>query len=253
MIESKDNQLVKHINKLKHKKDRLENREYLIEGEKIVSEAIEFAKEDIVNIIVSESYARSNNITKDYIIFSDEVFKYITEHPAPEGILAIMKMKDGENIDFDAKYILILNGIQDPGNMGNIIRIADSLDLKQIIISENTVDPYMPKVVRSTMGSNFRINIYQNNINKIIDELKSNNYEVYSTVLNEDAKELYELETKDKKIAVIFGNESHGIEEDVIKNTKNLYIPMEGRVESLNVASSVAIVSYEIYRQSKEA
>lgn len=252
MIESKDNNLVKHINKLKHKKDRQIYKQYIIEGKKNVEEAILFDKLNVFKIVVSESYAKKNNISSEYEIFTDEIFSYITEHQTPEGIIAIMNMKKKEDLklDYNVPYIIILNEIQDPGNLGNIIRIADSLDLKQIILSENTVDPYMPKVVRSTMGSTFRVNIFIDNIQNIIKELENNNYEIYSAILNKDAVNLYDLQTNNKKIAIIFGNESKGINNDIINMTKGLYIPMKGKVDSLNVASSVAIISYEIYRQN---
>lgn len=252
MIVSKDNTLVKHINALKHKKDRKAHLQYLVEGIKIVDEAIKFNKDNIVNIVVSETYAKTNNISADYTIFSDEIFDYVTEHQTPEGILAIIKMKEEIKPDYTASFVIVLNEVQDPGNLGNIIRIADSLDLKQVIVSQNTVDPYMPKVVRSTMGSSFRVNTLEKDILQTIEELIKNGYEVYSAVLDKDAQSLYKITTKDKKIAVIFGNESKGINTDVSNKTKKLFIPMKGQVDSLNVASSVAIVSYEIFRQSLE-
>lgn len=251
MIISKDNQLVKHINKLKHKKDRNIHKEYIVEGKKNVEEALKYNKENILKIITSESYAKINNISVDYIIFSDEIFSYITEHKTPEGIMAIVKMKEELlEPDYSEPYIIILNGIQDPGNLGNIIRIVDALDLKQILLTKNTVDPYMPKVVRSTMGSTFRVNNFEKDIFDIIKELKQNNYEIYSTSLTEDAENLYSFKFNNKKIAIIFGNESQGVDKNVFNETKLLYIPMPGDVESLNVANAVAIVSYEIYRQN---
>lgn len=253
MIESKENNLVKHINKLKHKKDRLMHKQYIIEGEKNVNEALQFDKNNIFKIVVSESYAKKNNITLDFEIFTDEIFEYITEHQTPEGILAIMNMKEKDMLkpDYNLPYIIVLNEIQDPGNLGNIIRIADSLDLKQIILSKNTVDPYMPKVVRSTMGSIFRINTFEMNNEDIIKELKENDYEIYSAVLKKEAENLYNINLKNKKIAVVFGNEANGINNEIINKTKQLYVPMKGKVDSLNVASSVAIISYEIYRQKE--
>lgn len=251
MIESKDNNLVKHINKLKHKKDRQAHNQYIVEGEKSVAEALKFDKENIFKIVVSESYAKKNNISSEYVILTDDIFSYITEHQTPEGILAIMNMKEKEDLpNFNEKYIIVLNEVQDPGNLGNIIRIADSLELKQIILSENTVDPYMPKVVRSTMGSTFRVKSFEMNIEDILTNLEKNNYNIYSAILDKDAENLYNLNVKDKKIAVIFGNESKGINKNIINKTNSIYIPMKGEADSLNVASSVAIISYEIYRQN---
>ncbi len=251
MIESKDNQLVKHINKLKHKKDRKIYKQYIVEGKKSVDEALRFDKGNIVEIIVSEAYAKTSNIEENYIIFNDEVFNYVTEHQTPEGIMAILKMKEEQTqIDYKEPYIILINEIQDPGNLGNIIRIADSLNLKQIILSENTVDPYMPKVVRSTMGSTFRINTFERNIINIIEELKQNGYEIYSTNIETNSENLYLTKFKGKKTAIIFGNEAKGVAQEILNETKSLYIPMKGQSDSLNVASAVAVISYEIYRQN---
>lgn len=251
MITSKDNQLVKHINKLKHKKDRTIHKQFIVEGKKNVSEAIKFNNESNLEIIVSESYAKSNNILENYTIFSDEIFDYVTEHQTPEGIMAIVKMKEeNENIDYSEPYIIIINEVQDPGNLGNIIRIADSLNLKQIVLSENTVDPYMPKVVRSTMGSIFRVNIFEKNISNLMENLKENNYNIFSAAVREDAKDIYSLDFKNKKTAIVFGNESQGVDEEVLDKTELIYIPMNGKAESLNVASAVAVISYEVYRQN---
>lgn len=251
MIESKDNQIVKHINKLKHKKDRKIHGEYIIEGEKIVNEAIEKHRDYLKEIIVSESYAKRNNIDPNSVILVDEIFDYVTEHKNPEGIIGIMKKKETNNSpDYTKNLIIVLNEVQDPGNLGNIIRTVDSLDLGQIILSENTVDPYMPKVVRSTMGSSFRVNIFEEEIKEVLEELEENSYEIYSAVLDEDSENLYKLDTRNKKIAVIFGNESSGVDPLIQDKTKKLYIPMPGETESLNVSTSVAVVSYEIYRQN---
>ena len=204
-----------------------------------------------MEVIVSESYAKSNNISENYNIFSDEIFDYVTEHQTPEGIMAVVNMKEeNEEIDYEEPYIIIVNGVQDPGNLGNIIRIADSLNLNQIILSENTVDPFMPKVVRSTMGSIFRVNVFEKNIFNIIQKLKENNYNVFSAAVKEGAKDIYSLDFKNKKTAIIFGNESLGVEEKVLEKTDLIYIPMKGKSESLNVASAVAVISYEIYRQN---
>lgn len=251
MIESKDNQLVKHINKLKHKKDRKIHSEYIIEGEKIVQEAIDKHSDYIRDIIVSESYAKKNNIEPDSIIFTDETFDYVTEHRTPEGIIGIMKKKEASNSpDYTKETIIVLNEVQDPGNLGNIIRTIDSLNLGQIILSENTVDPYMPKVVRSTMGSNFRVNIFEEEIDEVLKKLEENSYEIYSAVLDKDSENLYNIDTRNKKVAIIFGNESNGVNPVIQERTKKLFIPMPGETDSLNVSTSVAVVAYEIYRQN---
>lgn len=248
IITSKDNNLIKNINKLKHKKYRNEYNKYIIEGKKIVEEAISSSSEYIGSIIVSESYAKKNNIPKTSQIVSDDVFDYITDYVNAEGILAIMNKKEEKEINYNEEFILILDEIQDPGNLGTIMRMADSLNLDQIITSENIVDPYMSKVISSTKGSIFRVDIFRRNLIDEIDNLKKHGYKIYSAALDDMAKTIYNIDVNDK-IAIILGNESSGVNDEILRNTEKVYIPMLGKTESLNVAVAASIISYEIYRK----
>ena len=165
-ITSKENALIKHIIKLKEKKYRAEYNEFVIEGAKIVKEAIE-ENANIKNIIISEDAINSELVQKqlgekldkqDYILVPNSIFKLLTDVENPQGVIAVIE-KNSKNcqIDFSEDIILILDNIQDPGNLGTIIRTADSVGLKQIIISKGTVDSYNSKVIRSTMGAYFRV------------------------------------------------------------------------------------------------
>ena len=170
IITSKENQLVKHICKLKEKKYRTQYNEFIVDGVKLVKEAIkENAK--IKNIVISKTEKESKLIEKylgnelekiNYVQVEDNIFKIISEVENPQGILAVIEReKQAEEIDYNEDLYLILDDIQDPGNMGTILRTADSLNMKQIIVSKDCADAYNPKVVRSTMGAIFRINIIE--------------------------------------------------------------------------------------------
>ena len=247
IISSKDNDIIKHIKKLSEKKYREEFGEYVIEGKKIVEEAIENGA-DIERIVVSESFIRVNNM-KDVTIVTDKVFESMSGLVNSEGVLAVIRNKklDEENIDLSEDFYLILNDIQDPGNLGTIIRTADSLNIKQILVTDKTVDAYNPKVVRSTMGAIFRVKIITiNDIKKTIEKLKENGIKVYTTDLNTE-NTIYNISFD--KAAVVIGNEANGVSEEV-KNMcdSRFIIPMLGKTESLNAAVATGVVLYEAFR-----
>ncbi len=256
-ITSKENQLIKHIIKLKDKKYRKEYNQFIIEGVKIVKEAInENAK--IENIIVSKNALDSELVKKyleedlkniDYIEVPENIFKLISDVEKPQGVLAIVnKENKKQNVDYSNSIMLALDDIQDPGNLGTIIRTADSIALSQILISKGTVDPYSLKVIRSTMGAIFRINILEcENLSKTLEEIKKKGYDVVVTDL--DAKKsIYDINLE-KKVVVI-GNEANGVSKNV-KNIANIktIIPMLGKTESLNASVATGVILYEYVRQ----
>ena len=170
VITSKDNEIIKNIKKLKEKKYRDQAGEYIIEGIKLVAEAItENAK--ISKIVVCEDCETDGGIPKelmyeiakyDCIYVSKKVFETISDVNTPQGILAVIKKCSSKGeIAYDEDIILVLDGIADPGNLGTILRTADSVNLKQIILSSKCADPYNPKVVRTTMGAIFRLKIIE--------------------------------------------------------------------------------------------
>ena len=170
IITSKDNESIKKIRKLKEKKYRKETGKFIIEGIKLIKEAIE-ENANIDTIVVCESCVKNGEIDKDLVyeiakyncIYVDEkVFSNITEVQNPQGILAVIKKKSENNeINYKEDVIVILDDIQDPGNLGTILRTIDSVGLTQVVVSKETADAYNPKVVRSTMGAIFRVNIVE--------------------------------------------------------------------------------------------
>lgn len=259
LITSKDNETIKHIKKLKEKKYREEYKEFIVEGIKMIEEAInENAK--IKSIIICDDCKNTCCIPNelmyeiakfDCIYVSEKVFSYITDVINPQGILAIIqKPENTENaIDFEEDNFLILDNIQDPGNMGTILRTADSLNFKQIIVSKDTADIYNPKVVRSTMGAIFRVKVVvTNNLIKTIKEMKKHKIKVYATDLRTD-KSIYDVDYK--KSAIVIGNEANGVSEEVLNEaTTRIKIPMSGKTESLNAAVATSVILYEAYRST---
>lgn len=222
IISSKDNEQIKYIKKLKEKKFRDEANEYIVEGVKLVREAIE-ENANIKTIVVCEDCETTEGLEQSLlyeiakfncIYVTKKLFLTITDVINPQGILAVVEKEDGiEKIDYKEGIILALDGIQDPGNLGTILRTADSANLKQIILTQDCADPYNPKVVRSTMGAIFRMNfITTNNLVKTLQEIKKHKFEVVATSLDTD-KSIYGI-NYDKKVIVI-GNESKGVSKEV--------------------------------------
>ena len=245
IITSRDNQTIKEIIKLKDKKFR-EN-SYLVEGIKQVREAIkENAK--IEKIVISEDF-ENKDAFKDFecIEVSTKIFRHMTDTKTPQGVLAVVAKNKNKEIDYSKDFLIILDNIQDPGNLGTIIRTADSCDLGQVIVSTDTVDSYSPKVIRSTMGSSFRINVIERNLVETIKEIKENGFEIVVTSLQTD-KSIYDLEYSKK--AIIIGNEANGVRDEIMKEADlAVKIPMLGKTESLNASIAAGVMMYEYSRQ----
>ena len=256
-ITSKDNELIKHIRKLKDKKYRDESNEYVVEGVKLVEEAVkENAK--IKQIIVCEDTTRTYEIPThimleiakyECISVSDKIFNIITQVTNPQGIMAIIE-KNAQNakIDYTQDIIVVLDDVQDPGNLGTILRTVDSIGLNQILVSKETADSFNPKVVRSTMGAIFRVKVIEcDNLTEKLKEARKHKYKVVVSSLQTN-NSVYDIDYK-KKLIVI-GNEANGVKKEIQEMAdEKIKIPMLGKTESLNASVATGIILYEYVRQ----
>ena len=257
VITSKDNELVKHIRKLKDKKYRDESNEFIIEGTNLIEEAVK-EKAKIKKVIICEdttkTYELPTNIRLEIakyecIYVSEKIFNLITQVTNPQGIMAIVeKAAKEDEIDYTQDLIVMLDDIQDPGNLGTILRTIDSIGLKQIIVSKETADAFNPKVVRSTMGAIFRIKIIESeNLIDTIKNIKKHHFKLIVTSLQTD-NTIYDI-NYNKKIIVI-GNEGNGVSKEIQDMAdEKIKIPMLGKTESLNASVATGIVLYEYVRQ----
>jgi len=256
IITSKDNEIIKNVRKLKEKKYRDLNNEYIVEGVKMIKEAIlEEAK--IKLIVVCEENANSGAIDKkllyeiakyECIYVSKKVFDLISDVQTPQGMLAVIEKENSEDkIDYTEDVIVVLDGIQDPGNLGTILRTIDSVGLKQVIVSKETADSYNPKVVRSTMGAIFRVKVIEsNNLLDTLKNMKKHKYKIMATSLETD-NSIYDVDYN-KKVIVI-GNEANGVEKEILDYAdEKIKIPMLGKTESLNASVATAVILYEYVR-----
>lgn len=259
LIESTQNNKVQMWNKLKKKKERDRQAMYFIEGIKLVKEAIQY-NQDIDIIIFNYKQELSESIVDlarekkiDTVAVSNDIFIKLAETESPQGVLAVIKKKEGslEQIINENNTFLLIDEVQDPGNLGAIIRSADSAGISSIIIGDNTVDLYNQKVIRSTMGSLFHLPIINYNITNVIKLLKQKNIKVLGT--SPRAEQIYFETDISENIAILVGNEANGLSEDRLGQVDQMIsIPIVGQAESLNVAMATSVILYEHVRQRYE-
>lgn len=248
MITSRANTQYKRIRKLLSS-PRARNQEglFVVEGERLVREA---PAELVETVCVSESYAADTELPAGTVLFSDEVFRSLSDTVSPQGIMALIKQPSHSLDDIiqkkgEAALFLLLDDIRDPGNLGTIVRTAEAAGSAGIIMSPGCVDIFNPKVIRSTMGSIYRVKFAQSSLCGAISILKKAGVNVYAASLDADIN--YNEEKYGKKNAFVIGNEAAGVSREVMERVdKKIKIPMEGSVESLNAAVSAAIIMYGI-------
>lgn len=249
-IESKENSLYKETKKLKERKARDKKGKYIIEGFRLIEEAfranlnIEYIfVNDEENKRIQEYLGKYLNENIKVYGLKDNLIKELCSTEKPQGVVAVVKM-NAVNLNLQGNFYLLCDKLQDPGNLGTIIRSAVAFNVDTIILSKDTVDLYNPKVVRSTQGMNFHINIIRRDLEHEINTLKEKGYTVYSTdVIN--GKNIKNVKVNGK-YAIIMGNEGNGVREN-IKNLSDekLYIKMSNDCESLNVGVATSIILYE--------
>jgi TrmH family RNA methyltransferase len=251
IITSDKNELIKKIKKLNNKKDRYESGLFFVEGRNNVSEVLK-SKFSIRYIIISENY--NNNIDFDLnriIKVPDNLFKKISDTVTPQNIMAIVRIPRYELntiIDKNSVYI-IADEVQNPGNLGTIIRTADAFKVRAVFTINNSVDIYNPKVIRSAMGSIFHIPVVNiDDVDELMNRLKKSCIKIYSTDLKAD-QYIFDFKISNNA-AFIFGNEAKGVNPMLNRYIDGKFkIPMTGNAESLNVSITASICLYESQRQ----
>ena len=238
IISSLDNKTIKDLRKLNEKKYRDKEKKFLIEGEHLVKEAY---KANLLEEVILWDFDVDYDVKKTFV--SENVMKSLSNLNTPYNIIGLCKMKY-EEIDYGNK-ILILDNVQDPGNLGTIIRSSVAFNVDTLIISDTSVDLYNSKVLRASQGMNFHINIVRRNIEKEIINLKEKKYKIYGTNVR-DGIDIKNVE-KNNKYAIIMGNEGSGMSKNIEKLCdKNIYVNINKKCESLNVSVAASIILYEL-------
>jgi len=254
LISSTQNPMIKSLVLLQKKKsERKKENLFIVEGIKCVNE--------IPQNYNVKYYITTPDFTKEQIpaletgkwfIVTDEVYKALSETTSPQGVMAVVEMPciRLEDLQGDKQaFYLVLENIQDPGNLGTIIRTAHAFGVKAVLISKGSVDLYSPKVVRSTMGSLFHIPlVIDYEIEEYINYLKDNGFTIYATAL-EEARPLFDTQFN-SQLAIVIGNEANGVSQYIKENIDyKVMIPMPGGSESLNASVATSICIYEVMRQ----
>ncbi len=257
MITSTSNAQVKHLLQLQKKsKARNEEKVFLVEGIRMF---VEVPVERVEKVYVSETFY---NKKKDEInfadykmeILSDTVFQYVSDTKTPQGILCVVKQKEHnwkKLLETKNPHFMVLDNLQDPGNLGTIVRTAEGAGVDAVFMSKDTVDIYNPKVIRSTMGSIYRMPVvYVEDLIALLEAFKAKGIKSYAAHL--EGKNSYDQESYETGTAILIGNEGNGLREEV-SNAADIWvkIPMLGQVESLNAAIAASVMMFEVARQRR--
>ena len=234
---------IKLIHALERKKIRDEEGKFVIEGEKMVLEILKWKSDSLIHVFHTEAFndSISNFDSSKCTQISEKELKAISRLQTPNKVLAILDK--WETIDINADFYLALDGVQDPGNMGTIMRLADWFGVPEIICSKETVDCYNPKVVQATMGAIFRVQVRYEDLGTYLPKL---NLPIYGALL--EGENVYKTNLTPNGILVL-GNEGKGISQAIQEIIdKPICIPRFGEAESLNVSTAGAILLSEFYR-----
>lgn len=239
VIESKENKKIKYVNKLRTSKFMNEERKFIVEGKHLVNEAYNAG----VLLETISTYEQDYNVPN--VLITKNIMDYISKLPSSSNVIGICKFTKEKEI---GKKIIILDNVQDPGNVGTIIRSANAFGFDTIVLSENSVNKYNEKLIRASQGMLFNSNVIIKNLSEFIEKLKDQNYKICVTDVN-DGKNVSDIKNVEK-LAIIMGNEGQGVSSKIKEYSDvNLYIPMNDTCESLNVAVASSIIMYELYKE----
>lgn len=257
MISSTSNPQVKRLAQLQKKsKVRNEEKVFIVEGIRMFAEV---PKNRVEKVYISESLYNKKKQELDLQgmpveILSDNVFQYVSDTKTPQGIMCIVKQVQyniEELLRIRNPHFMVLDNLQDPGNLGTIVRTAEGAGVDAIFLSKESVDIFNPKTIRSTMGSIYRMPvIYVDDLLELLDTFKKKGIKSYAAHL--EGKNSYDQETYQDGTAILIGNEGNGLRDEVSKKADIwVQIPMKGQVESLNAAIAASVLMFEVARQRR--
>ena len=257
MITSTSNPQIKRLLQLQKKaKARDEENVFVVEGLRMFAE---IPKNRVEKVYISEPLCNRKKHELNlqdfpHEILSEQVFGHVSDTKTPQGILCVVKREKydlEELLQVENPHFIVLDNLQDPGNMGTIVRTAEAAGVDAIFMSKDCVDIYNPKTIRSTMGSIYRMPfIYIEDVEKLLDIFKKNGVKSYAAHL--DGKNSYDQEDYACGTAILIGNEGNGLREEVAQKADIwVKIPMRGQVESLNAAIAASVLMFEVFRQRR--
>lgn len=257
MITSTSNAQIKRLLQLQKKsKARNEEKVFVVEGLRMFSEV---PAKRVEKVYISEALYNKKKQELDldrfsYEVLSNSVFEYVSDTKTPQGILCVVKQQSyniEELLNIKNPHFMVLDNLQDPGNLGTIVRTAEGAGVNAVFLSKESVDIYNPKTIRSTMGSIYRMPvIYVEDLIELLSIFKQKGIKSYAAHL--EGKNSYDQEDYKEGTAILIGNEGNGLRDEV-SNAADIWvqIPMQGQVESLNAAIAASILMFEVYRQRR--
>jgi TrmH family RNA methyltransferase len=242
-IQSDKNPQVKQWKKLQTRKERDRSGTFLIEGFHLVEEALK-QNDHVLEIILSEKTEMPHSWDYGEVpvsVVTEEISRQLADTETTQGIFAVCRQPD-QKLE-GGKTFLLIDSVQDPGNLGTMIRTADAAGIDAVIVGKGSVDIYNPKVLRSAQGSHFHLPVLGGELSEWMDRLNGEQIPVYGTALENGA--VYTEVSPNESFALLVGNEGSGVNKELLaRTTQNLYIPIFGKSESLNVAVAAGILLY---------
>ena len=251
MIESFQNPKIKNLIRLTtDNRFRKKQKVFIIEGQQENERALKFNFKAIEFFICEEifnSYLPNEKIN----LVNKEIYEKIAYRGTSEGIIGIYEEKENSLQGYQPSEnasIIILEGIEKPGNLGAILRSCEAFGIEALIVTDPKVDFYNPNVIRSSVGCIFGMNIFSSQNEELLSFLKENQFQIFTTLMSQDAQNIHEKDYT-KKSAILFGTEHSGLSNFWKSKGDNVLVPMVGTIDSLNLSNAVAITCYEILRQ----
>ncbi|KQK27357.1 rRNA methyltransferase [Chryseobacterium aquaticum] len=253
LIESFQNEKIKNITKLlTDNRFRKKSGVFVVEGQQENERAQKYNFE-AVEFFICENIFRGELPKEKIHYVSDKIYEKIAYRGSSEGIIGVYKAKESDLNNFTPKEnstIIIVEGVEKPGNLGAILRSCEAFGIDAIIITDAKADFYNPNVIRSSVGCLFGMEVFQSENEKTFEFLKNNSFNIYTTIMDETSEDLYKRDFTQKS-AILFGTEHSGLSDFWYGKGKNTLIPMSGSIDSLNLSNAVAITCYETLKQKK--
>lgn len=253
LIESFQNDKIKNITKLlSDNRFRKKSNVFVVEGQQENERAQKFDFEPVEFFICENIFQKELPKGKIHLV-TDKVYEKIAYRGSSEGIIGVYKTKESDLSSFKPKEnstIIIVEGVEKPGNLGAILRSCEAFGIDALIVSDGKTDFYNPNVIRSSVGCLFGMEVFQAENDETLAFLQNNNFNIYTTIMDETAEDLFKRDFREKS-AVLFGTEHSGLSDFWSGKGKNTLIPMAGSIDSLNLSNAVAIACYEALRQKK--
>lgn len=253
LIESFQNEKVKYISKLlTDNRFRKKSGFFAVEGQQENERALKYNFEAIEFYICEQIFQKDLPKGKIHLI-SDKVYEKIAYRGTSEGIIGVYKTKESKLSTFipkDNSTIIVVEGVEKPGNLGAILRSCEAFGIDALIVSDGKTDFFNPNVIRSSVGCLFGMEVFQAENQETVDFLQKNKFNIYTTIMDNTSEDLYTRDFKQKS-AILFGTEHSGLSDFWVGKGKNTLITMAGSIDSLNLSNAVAITCYEALRQKK--